>query len=138
MLSQTAEYALRATLYLARQPAGEIVAVTQIADALAMPTNYLAKTLGAMTRGGILKSKRGPRGGFCLAADPSTLAIATIFRTVDPAPTQAMCLLGGRLCNAAEPCASHHLWSAVLDRAEAAFGETTVAALLKPSITIRS
>ena len=51
MLSDTAEYALRATLYIARQGAdGSLVRTDDIAEALDVPRNSLSKILHILGR----------------------------------------------------------------------------------------
>ena len=67
MLSSTAEYALRAVLYVAQHAAGGPVRVSEIASALKLPQNYLSKILHELTKSGILVSTRGKHGGFQLA-----------------------------------------------------------------------
>ena len=76
MLSQTSEHAIRALLFLAQRPGGEAVPAARIAAALGAPANYLAKTLNALARRGLIASTRGPAGGFRLRrpADRITLA----------------------------------------------------------------
>jgi Rrf2 family protein len=130
MLSQTAEYALRATLYLARQPHGRPVTAEVIALALGAPANYLAKTLNAMARAGILTGLRGPTGGFRLVRDPAVLTVAEIAGTFDEPVARPMCLLGGRPCSSAHPCEAHVRWTAVTDAMREPLNTTTVADLL--------
>ena len=67
VLSQTAEYALRAVLTIAEEPGGQPVGAYRLADALGIPQNYLSKTLHQLARAGILDSTRGKLGGFRLA-----------------------------------------------------------------------
>src|SRR6188768_3085965 len=69
MLSQTIEYALRASLHIARSHPNS-VRVTEIADATDAPRNYLAKILGQLARAGLLESTRGPTGGFRFSSHP--------------------------------------------------------------------
>jgi Rrf2 family protein len=130
MLSQTAEYALRAALYLARQPNGRPVTAEVIARALGAPANYLAKTLNAMARAGILTGLRGPTGGFRLVRDPAVLTVAEIAGTFDEPVARPMCLLGGRPCSSAHPCEAHVRWTAVTDAMREPLNTTTVADLL--------
>ena len=53
MISKTAEYALRAVLYIARESAGDPIRAIEIADNLEVPSNYLSKILHSLARGGI-------------------------------------------------------------------------------------
>jgi len=63
MLSQTAEYALRAVLFLADRPNGQPVRVEEIGGVLGMPSAYLSKILNTLVRARILTSLRGRHGG---------------------------------------------------------------------------
>jgi Rrf2 family protein len=130
MLSQTSEHAIRALLFLAQRPAGEAVPATRIAAALGAPANYLAKTLNALARQGMIASTRGPSGGFRLrrAADEITLAeVDETFGEIRPA---ALCLLGDRPCDGSAPCAAHARWTSLCDQLRAPLRGTTVADLL--------
>ena len=60
MLSRTAEYALRAVLFLADR--GEPTNVELIAERLDVPRNYLSKILHRLAREGVLSSTRGQGG----------------------------------------------------------------------------
>src|SRR5690606_6227227 len=67
MLSDTAEYALRATLYIAQHANDtRLVRTDETAQALGVPRNYLSKILHVLARHGVLSSTRGPLGGFRL------------------------------------------------------------------------
>ena len=130
MLSQTAEHALRAVLFLAQRAPGESVAADAIADALGAPRNYLSKTLNALAREGIVSSMRGPTGGFRLAAAPERLTLAEVVRAFDGPPEHTVCLLGGRPCRDDHPCDAHFRWKAVAHGVWEPLRRTTVADLL--------
>src|SRR5690348_15389074 len=67
VLNDTAEYALRAALYIAQNGTAQKPAqAEQVAAALDIPRNYLSKILHIYTRNGVLLSTRGPNGGFWL------------------------------------------------------------------------
>lgn len=131
MISKTAEYALRAVLYLARVNDRRPVPVDDIARALGAPRNYLSKTLHELARVGVLRSLRGPAGGFSLAADPETLTVAEVADRFDESRTSGMCLLGGRPCDTANPCGAHHLWSQAQDASRAQLTRMTIAQLVR-------
>ena len=69
MISQTAEYALRAIVYLADQ-GGVARTTSEIAETTQVPAGYLAKVMQSLCRAGLVKSQRGLNGGFKLAHDP--------------------------------------------------------------------
>jgi Rrf2 family protein len=130
MLSLTAEYALRAVLYIADQSSAGPVRVEPMADAMGLPRNYLAKTLNLLAKRGILTSQRGPTGGFRLAISPESMTLASVIEGFGAEPTRRGCLLGRPRCNEAMPCPAHWRWKSVAEDIAAFFRETTVADLL--------
>jgi Rrf2 family protein len=129
MLSQTAEYALRAVLYLAEQPHGRPVRVDEIGDALGIPANYLSKTLATLVRLRILASLRGPHGGFRLAVAPEDLPLMQVVAPFDDIAARRHCLLGNPECSDQHSCAAHHAWKRTSEQVEHFFRTTTVAAI---------
>jgi Rrf2 family protein len=129
-LSQTAEHALRAVIYLARQPLGERTPAESIARALAAPRNYLAKTLGVLAKAGVITSARGPHGGFRLAVPPGQLSLARVVGPFMEGHGSTVCLAGDQECDSRRPCAMHEQWSAVQAELLAPMERTTIADLL--------
>ena len=83
MLSNKARYALRAAAYLADRYNGVPVQIAEIAVARSIPLKFLEAILLELRKAGILASKKGKGGGYCLAADPSTVSLAKVIRTID-------------------------------------------------------
>lgn len=133
MLSDTAEYALRAVLFIADRSGNgnHPVPVEIVARTLGMPANYLSKTLNQLTKAGILSSQRGPHGGFRLATGADDLRLVQIVAPFDEVGGIRRCLLGREACSDANPCPAHARWKAVADRIQAFFAGTTVADLLE-------
>lgn len=129
MLSQTAEYALRAVLYLAQQTGDRPVRVGQMAQALRLPQNYLSKTLHILARSGVLISARGKSGGFQLAVPPERLTLLSIIAPFDRIDEQRRCLLGRPQCSDRSACAAHTRWKEVAEKVAEFFRDTTVADL---------
>lgn len=129
-LSQTAEHALRAVLFLARQPHGTRVPAEEIARALDAPRNYLSKTLGLLAREGLITGARGPTGGFRLERRPEELTLAEVVGPFEEPGGSGVCLEGGRPCDSATPCDAHARWTAVRRAARAPMEETVIADLL--------
>jgi Rrf2 family transcriptional regulator, iron-sulfur cluster assembly transcription factor len=130
MLSQTAGYALRATLFLARAAPRQTVTADTIARALGAPANYLSKTLHALAKTGIVEGVRGPSGGFRLMVPPSELTVARIIEAFDEPASHPVCIMGGRECDADQPCRVHTHWLAVTEAMRQPLRVTTLADLL--------
>jgi Rrf2 family protein len=131
MLSATADHALRAVLVLARDGGRGMMRADEIADAIGAPRNYMAKTLGALAKAGLVTSARGPLGGFALAVAPETLTLARVIDLFDEPRRQTRCMLGNAPCDPNHPCAAHHRWLGVLEARRAPLAGTTVADLLQ-------
>ena len=130
MLTQTADHALRALLAIARQGGDRPLRVEEIAAMTGAPRNYLGKTLGALVKAGLLRSTRGPQGGFVLRIPPDELRLARLVELFDPPRERRICLLGGRPCTDSAPCQAHFRWKAIHEAGLGPLRDTTVADLL--------
>ena len=93
MISQTAEYALRAVAYLARSP--EVPHVTrEIASITKVPSGYLAKVMQILVKAGLVRSRRGLGGGFTLDRSPAEISILDVVNAVEPLQRIHSCPLG--------------------------------------------
>ncbi len=127
MISQTAEYALRAIVYLAGQDTPQTT--QQIAATTRVPAGYLSKVLQALGRGGLVHSQRGLHGGFTLAADPKKLSVWEVIELVDPIERIRTCPLGLK-SHGTNLCPMHKRLDDALAAMEKAFKASTVAELL--------
>ena len=128
-LSSTAQQAVHAVLCIASGADHGPVRVDEVASVLGCPRNYLSKTLHSLVRAGVLRSERGPKGGFQLSAPPETLTVAQVIAPFEPVG-QRRCILGRPRCTDKYPCMVHERWSPVAAPVEAFFKTTTVASLL--------
>ncbi|HUY31937.1 MAG TPA: Rrf2 family transcriptional regulator [Pirellulales bacterium] len=127
MFSQTAEYALRAIVYLADQ--GDSPRTTrQIAEVTHVPPGYLAKVMQSLSRAGLVSSQRGLHGGFVLARPPQKLTVLDVIQAVDPLRRIETCPLGleGHL----SLCPLHRRLDSAVAMVEKALRESTIAELL--------
>jgi Rrf2 family protein len=131
MLSQTAEYALRAVLTIAQEPGDAPVGAGHIASALRIPQNYLSKTLHQLARARVLESTRGKLGGFRLARPPERIPLLDVITPFDDITGRRTCLLGRPVCSDHNACPAHRRWKEVTEISAAFFRETTVADLLQ-------
>ena len=132
MLSKTSQYALRAVLHLARDPDTRVPAA-DVAAALDVPENYLSKILHALSRSGVVRSERGPRGGYRLARSPERMSVADVIVPFDPIAIESRCLLGNPRCPGSHPCAAHDRWRRVSEPVTGFFRDTSVSELLQAS-----
>ena len=82
-ISKKAEYALRATVAMARLPRGEPVPVQTLSNSTHIPVKFLEQILLILKRGGIFRSKRGVGGGYQLEQQPPEISLGEIVRLID-------------------------------------------------------
>lgn len=128
-LNSTAQTALRAVLHIAEHCEGAPVRADEIADAINSPRNYLSKTLHVLAREGVLRSTRGPKGGFELTSPPTDISLAMIVEPFEPGGKKR-CLFGQSNCDTVDPCPAHYRWSTVATSVDEFFQRTTVADLV--------
>src|SRR5690554_6060023 len=85
-LSNRAIYGLRAIFDLAYHGAGEPTQVREIAERAQVPVRFLEQIFLDLKRAGLVESKRGPRGGYLLVADPQALTLAQVFGALADLP----------------------------------------------------
>ena len=83
MISKTSEYALSALVCLATQSERSLTA-REIAQSTGMPEGYLAKVLRTLARLGIVRSRRGPAGGFTLSRSAEEMDLIDVIRSIEP------------------------------------------------------
>jgi len=133
ILSQTAEYAVRAMLYIADQHPTAVRAFA-LAEHLQLPPNYLAKTLGRLARAGVLVSSRGSAGGFRLNKSPEDITLREVIQAFG-AGEPRQCLLGLGPCGENPSCQVHQRWIPTALLIDRFFETTTIADLLSSTST---
>ena len=124
MLSQTAEYALRAMSSLAYFP-GELVPTPTLAKQTRVPANYLAKVLQLLAGAGLIIGRRGVGGGYRLARPASEITMLHIVDAVDSVKRIETCPLG--LPNhGANLCPLHKKVDDAVRAVQEVFGSTTL------------
>ena len=75
--------ALEAVVDIAYNARARSVGARELADRLEIPPRYLEHTLQRLARGGVLKSLRGPRGGYVLARERRRISIGSVLRVLN-------------------------------------------------------
>ncbi len=128
MLPKTAEYALRATVWLASDVQGAHSA-DQIAAGTRIPRRYLHKVLQALVRAGLVRSQPGPRGGYALERAPEAMTLLDVVNAVGAVERIHTCPL--ELKTHTRLCPLHREMDNAYAAVEAAFARVTVAQVLR-------
>lgn len=82
-ISRSTGYGVLAAGYIARHQKDGIVLSNTISKEYKIPLEYLLKIMQQLVRANILRSKRGPRGGFTLARTTNKITLLDIIEAVD-------------------------------------------------------
>jgi Rrf2 family iron-sulfur cluster assembly transcriptional regulator len=127
ILSQTAEYALRAMAWLATESRSEPVRARDLSTATGIPTHYLSKVMRRLVLAELLVSQKGQGGGFALAKPPEEIAFMDILAAVDAYPAAGVCAFGWGECVENDPCPLHGSWSRLNEHLQTWAEGTTLA-----------
>lgn len=110
-LSTKGRYAVMAMADLARQ-AGDsrAVSLAEIATRQDISLSYLEQLFARLRRRGLVKSVRGPGGGYRLARPAEQIAVAEVVKAVDEPLEAVRCKTGAGCMAGGEKCLTHDLW----------------------------
>ncbi len=116
MFSKTCEYALRAMLFIShRSKSGDKTGIRDIAEGINSPQYFTAKILQKLSRKKLVRSVKGPGGGFYLNAQDMECTLADIVKAIDGDKIFAGCGLGLNECSEMEPCPLHSRFKTIRD-----------------------
>jgi len=127
ILSKTCEYAIRAVLFIAnRTQNGGRVGIKEVAIGIDSPEHFLAKILQDLGKKGIVKSVKGPNGGFYM--DDATLLrpLVDVVEAIDGDRIFKGCGLGLALCSAVKPCPLHNEFVKIRERIYKMLANTSI------------
>jgi len=133
MLPKTAEYALRATVWLGREYE-QTVSADFLADRTKVPRRYLHKVLQDLVRAELVRSQSGPGGGYALARSPKKITILDVVNGVAPLERIRHCPLG--LPSHTRLCPLHKELDRVYAENEKALSRVTLDQLLRSTSKI--
>jgi Rrf2 family protein len=82
-LSRASSYALHALAILTTRKNGQLMPSHLIAEAAGIPERFLLKVLNPLVRAGILRSVKGPNGGYSLARPAGSITLLEVVEGVD-------------------------------------------------------
>lgn len=83
MLTNKGKYGLKALVYLAQLPQGQLALVNDIAAANNIPKKFLDAILGELRNAGFVQSRKGKGGGYRLARLPEDIRVGSVVRVLD-------------------------------------------------------
>ncbi|MCB9893400.1 MAG: Rrf2 family transcriptional regulator [Planctomycetes bacterium] len=116
IFSRKSDYGLRALMYLSDRRAKGPVTLTEIAEKLMIPKAFLSKILQQLAKKGVVRSLKGPSGGFVLAVEPSEITLQEILTEID-GPTRVFeCFATESDCTLYGDCLMREVFGEVEDQ----------------------
>ncbi len=111
-LSTKGRYAVMAMVDLGTNSAGKPVSLAEIAERQEISLSYLEQLFGKLRRGGLVKSVRGPGGGYLLNRTTDETRVSDIVIAVDEPLRATRCTPGSSVGCSRDSgrCLTHDLW----------------------------
>ena len=114
-LTTKGRYAVTAMLDLASNDSTRPVTLDMISQRQNISLSYLEQLFAKLRKASLVKSIRGPGGGYLLNVDPVDVTLTEIIEAVDENIDLRRCH-GSKKCPRGKQCLSHHLWCEVSDQ----------------------
>jgi Rrf2 family transcriptional regulator, iron-sulfur cluster assembly transcription factor len=134
-ISTQSRYGLRALFDIAYHSACQSTQVKDIASRQSISPRYIEQIFQKLKRGGIVKSIRGPAGGYCLTRKPEQITIGDVIRAAEGSIQLVSCGNGKAVvakgCQRAGECVTTDIWQEASSRLMAYFDSITLEDLCK-------
>ena len=130
-ITRAVDYGLRAVLHLAEEWPQGTVLVTHMAEVMDVPYQFLHKVMPKLVKAGIVRSKRGVKGGYQLARAPAEINVLEVVEALDGPVLLNRCLAQGSDCSRDGACALQEMWRETRDLLRSHFRSQTLEGLLE-------
>ncbi|AZL85866.1 HTH-type transcriptional repressor NsrR [Aliivibrio salmonicida] len=83
-LTNFTDFGLRALIYLASLPKGELTSITVVTETFDVSRNHMVKIINKLGQEGFIKTVRGKNGGICLGRPADQIIIGEVIRSIEP------------------------------------------------------
>ncbi len=136
-LSTKGQYGVRAMFEIARGFPDRPVTIREISERQDVSVAYLEQILNRLRKAGLIRSVKGPGGGYLLSRDPSQTSIAAILNELEGPVAITSCLNPEEGCVRVDSCVTHLLWKALGEQVEAFLQTITLRNLVEGKFTKR-
>lgn len=111
-ITKTGRYGLRAVINLARTGHNRPVSIASLATQENVSSDFLEQIFFKLKKSGLIKSIRGPGGGFVLNRTTEEISVQDVLGALGETPDLTPCMLRRKaVCDRAEPCPAHDIWT---------------------------
>jgi Rrf2 family protein len=129
-VSRRVDYALRAVIHLAsEQEADRVCTIAEIATRERLPKQFLEKIFQQLIRAGLVRSRRGPRGGYELARPADKMTFRDVIESLEGPIALNVCVGEHPDCSMLGACGMNRVWVEGQRRVMDLFESTTIASV---------
>lgn len=127
-ISTTSRYGLRAMVYLAKT--NKVCSIKEISQNENISAAYLEKIFAKLKKAGLIKVKRGVRGGHSLLYSPKKISVGEIVATLEKPIVNIPCLAFKNVCPRSKQCLTKDVWGKVQQIINSTLDSITLADLI--------
>src|SRR6267142_7212553 len=134
-VSRKIDYALRAVIHLANEENSErACSVAEIAAREKVPRHFLEKIIQELIHKGLVRSQRGPQGGYLLARSADRVTFRHVIEAVEGPISLNVCVGEHADCSLLGTCGMERVWREGQRRVMELFEKTTIADVRRPRV----
>lgn len=132
MFSKACEYGIRAFIFIvAKSQSGQKVGIREICKDIGVPEHFTAKILQNLSRMELIRSIKGPHGGFYVEEDAQPILLIDVVKAIDGNKLFTGCGLGLKECSEKKPCPIHYEFKEIRDSLQEMLENTSIQDLTK-------
>ncbi len=126
------DYAARAIIELALRRGQGLIPTSEIADRRGIPHEFLNQVLLSLRKAGIIRSRRGPSGGYELADVPESITLLQVVRAMgELGETPDLACIQNGSCTVFEACVLQDVWRDLASSLGQVLGAITIDDLVR-------
>jgi len=134
-LTRRTDYAIRASLVLARNP-GARMSSSHISRTTHIPLRFTRQVMSDLVRAGLVSAAVGRTGGYTLKAQPDKVSVLEIVEAVEGDSRRQHCSLRGGPCRRYEPCEVHFVFAGAQEAFIAQLAASSLAQLAAKQVAV--
>lgn len=128
-ISKASSYAILSMSYISAHTDKAPIPANEIAEAENIPKSFLHKILRRLDDSGLIKSKKGPKGGYTLQKEALEISILDVIEVIQGPVFFQDCLLGLDECGSPDSCKVHNIWKSAQEVMKGSLEATSIASL---------
>ena len=137
-ISTKSRYGIRAVLEIALQRNGEKCTRKQISQNQEIPSSYLVNILLTLKTEGIIRTIRGPKGGYELVKNPENITVLQLVEILEGTTESVPCTYNEGICSRSSICVTKKVWKKLQEAQEKVLRDITIQSLVDETLSLYS